>query len=63
MPAPGDDDDIIIHRVQHNSSTDTMTPITTTRALFGNLLGFIAPATIPDQPTKALYTASEALVT
>lgn len=57
----GDDDDIIIHRVQHNTSTDSLTPVTTTRALFDNLLGYIAPNTIADQPTKALYNSLSGL--
>lgn len=57
----GDDDDIIIHRVVHNTSTDSETPVTTTRALFANLLGYIAPNTIADQPTKALYNSLNGL--
>lgn len=54
---PGDDDDIIIKRVNNADQTDTKTPVETTKTLFSNLLGYIAPNTIADQPTKALYNA------
>lgn len=58
---PGDDDDIIIHRVNNADNTDTETPVTTTVTLLSDLLGYIAPNTISSQPVRALYNSLVAL--
>lgn len=50
---PGDDDEIIIRRVNDSGSVE----VDTTNSLLANLLGYIAPNTIADQPTKNLYNS------
>ena len=64
MPTPGDDDDIIIHRVQNvDGGTDTEDPVQTTRALFHSLLGYVNANAISSQPVRDLYNACVALAT
>ena len=62
MPTPGDDDDIIIHRVQNSDgTTDTETPVTTTRALFHSLLGYVNVNAISSQPVRDLFNQCTAI--
>jgi hypothetical protein len=64
MPTPGDDDDIIIHRVQNaDGVTDTETPVATTRALFHSLLGYVNVNGITNGAVRDLYNQLAALST
>jgi len=57
----GDDDDVIIHRVQHNTTTDTATPVTGSRADMAALMSHINIPALPSQSQKDLANAIVAL--